>query len=379
MPSSFDVATSTGSYGVAIAPGMLQATLAEEGERVYMVDAFLADRVRAAGIDPIVIDADEGAKSLDRMTELVVAMRERRATRNTVLVAVGGGVVQDAAAFVASVYMRGLDWVYVPTTLLSMTDSCIGGKSSINVGKYKNIVGTIHPPVQVLVDPVVAETLSVEQRAAGLCEAVKICLCRGPHALDAYLALSPAPDMPADALAEVMALSLGAKKWFIEVDEFDKAERLLLNFGHTFGHALEAASGFGVSHGIAVGLGMIAALYLGDAMGRDYARAPHVAAFRAHVAALVGTVDGLADVLARVEVPALMDAFESDKKHARDRYTVIIVTEDGAVERCFAPRESASAALIAQAFGAMLAEWTGRAARTRTVSGAALATADSAR
>ena len=359
MPSSFDVATSTGSYGVAIAPGALGTTLGEGGERVYMVDAFLADRVRAAGVDPIVIKADEGAKSLDRMTELVVAMRERRATRNTVLVAVGGGVVQDAAAFVASIYMRGLDWVYVPTTLLSMTDSCIGGKSSINVGKYKNIVGTIHPPVRVVVDPTVAETLSVEQRAAGLCEAVKICLCRGPEAFHAYLALSPSPAMPADALAKVMALSLGAKKWFIEIDEFDKAERLLLNFGHTFGHALEAASGFGVSHGIAVGLGMLAALHLGEAMGRDYACAPHVAAFRAHVTALVGSVDGLADVLAGVEVSALIDAFESDKKHARDRYAVIIVTQEGAVERRFVPRDADSAALIERAFGAMLRDWTG--------------------
>lgn len=360
MPASFDVATSTGPYGVAIAPGALGTTLRQDGERVYMVDAFLAERVRAAGIDPIVIEADESAKSLDRMTGLVVAMRERRATRDTVLVAVGGGVVQDAAAFVASVYMRGLDWVYVPTTLLSMVDSCIGGKSSINVGKYKNIVGTIHPPVQVVVDPLVAETLSVQQRAAGLCEAAKICLCKGPDAFDAYLALRPAPDMSADALAGVIALSLDAKRWFIEVDEFDRGERLLLNFGHTFGHAVESASGFAVSHGIAVGLGMLAALHLGEAMGRDYAAAYHVPAFRAHVAELVGWVEGLADVLAPIGVPALMDAFESDKKHARDRYAVIVVADDGAVERRFLPRDARSAALIAQAFGAMLADWTDR-------------------
>ena len=106
MSVSFDVATSTGSYSVSVVPGALAATLAEPGERVYIVDAFLAPQVRAAGVDPIVIRADESAKSLDRMTGLIEQMRDRRATRNSVLVAVGGGVVQDAAAFVASVYMR---------------------------------------------------------------------------------------------------------------------------------------------------------------------------------------------------------------------------------------------------------------------------------
>lgn len=358
MSVSFDVATSTGSYDVDIAFGALAGVLAEPGERVYIADAYLEGRLREAGIDPIVIVADESAKSLDRMTDLIVAMRERRATRNTVLVAVGGGVVQDAAAFVASIYMRGLDWIYIPTTLLSMADSCIGGKSSINVGKYKNIVGTIHPPRRVVVDPATASTLTHEQRAAGLCEAVKICLCRGPGALDAYLALAPSAGMPDEALAEVIALSLQHKKWFIEIDEFDKAERLLLNFGHTFGHALEVASGFRVSHGIAVGLGMLAAFHLGAAMGRAYDLVPGAGRFRDHVLTLVGSVDGLADDLAGVEVTALMDAFESDKKHTRDTYAVIIVTAEGAVERCLLPRDPVSAELVANAFGAMLADWT---------------------
>jgi len=357
MSVSFEVKTSDGTYAVDIAFGGLAAALAEPGERVYIADAYLEPVLRQAGIDPIVIVADEGAKSLDRMTQLIVEMRDRRATRNTVLVAVGGGVVQDAAAFAASVYMRGLDWIYVPTTLLSMADSCIGGKSSINVGKYKNIVGTIHPPCRVIVDPATAATLTIEQRAAGLCEAVKICLCRGPDALDEYLALAPAADMPDAALAAVIALSLQHKKWFIEIDEFDKAERLLLNFGHTFGHAVEAASGFRVSHGIAVGLGMLAAFHLGSALGRDYDATPTTGRFRDHVTTLVGSVDGLADALAGVEVAALMDAFESDKKHSRDSYAVIIVSSDGIVERRMLPRDAASAALIGEAFEAMLREW----------------------
>lgn len=357
MSVSFEVATATGSYEVVVASGALAATLAESGDRIYIVDAFLEPVLRAAGIEPIVIVADEPAKSLDRMDQLIVEMRDRRATRNSVLVAVGGGVVQDAAAFVASIYMRGLGWIYVPTTLLSMVDSCIGGKSSINVGKYKNIVGTIHPPQRVIVDPLVASTLSHEQKAAGLCEAAKICLCRGPDALNAYLELVPTTDMSTDGLAAVTALTLQHKKWFIEIDEFDKAERLLLNFGHTFGHAIEAATDFRVSHGIAVGLGMLTALQLGAVLGRNYDETRVVTRFRDHIIGLVGSIDGLAEYLAGVEVERLMDAFESDKKHRRTEYAVIIVTADGSVERRFLPRDAASADLIAGVFATMLTDW----------------------
>lgn len=353
-PASFVVSASTGTYAVEIAPGALDALLAEAGgDQVFVVDAFLADRVRAAGIDPIAIAADEGAKSLDRMSDLIVALRDRRATRGTTLVAVGGGVVQDAAAFAASVFMRGIDWVYVPTTLLSMTDSCIGGKSSINVGKYKNIVGTFHPPRTVLVDPALAATLSAEQVAAGLCEAVKISLCRGPETIDAYLALDLGVDAAPADLAHVIALSLQAKKWFIEVDEFDRAERLILNFGHTFGHALEAASCFAVSHGIAVGLGMLAAMEMAFA-GSGTAPSARLAAFRAHVAGLVSTADGLAGTLAGVDPAAVMAAFEADKKHGRDCYAVILPDEDGRIERCLLPRNAETRARVEQAVTAML-------------------------
>jgi 3-dehydroquinate synthase len=357
---SFTVAASTGDYRVAIEQGLSRRLLGEDlqvgaGDRVFLVDDCLRTPFLEAGLDPILVVADEPAKSLDRMTEIVVQLRERRATRRTTLVAVGGGVVQDIAAFAASVYMRGIDWVYVPTTLLSMTDSCIGGKSSINVGPYKNIVGTFHPPVEVLIDPGYAATLNDEQRAAGLCEAAKICLCRSGEAFDAYLADCPAVSSAPDVLVAVVDRSLRAKKWFIEVDEFDRNERLLLNFGHTFGHAIEAATGFAVSHGIAVGLGMEAAFHLGAAMGRDYAGTPRLQSFRAHLDELLASVDGLGAALHTGSVPALMDAFESDKKHGRDRYAVILPRQDGAIERLMLARDADTRALVEGAFAQLLA------------------------
>lgn len=358
MSISFEVATSTSGYEVAVETGRLLAALAEPGERVYFVDQFLEAVLRGAGIDPIVIVADESAKSLDRMSQLIFDMRGRGVSRDTVLVAVGGGVVQDAAAFVASIYMRGLAWIYIPTTLLSMVDSCIGGKSSINVGQYKNIVGTIHPPQRVIIDPLAALTLTHDQKVAGLCEAVKICACRGPEALNAYLALDPSTIMPVDRLTTVIVLSLQHKKWFIEIDEFDKAERLLLNFGHTFGHAIEVATDFRVSHGIAVGLGMLSALYLGVALNIEYGEMSVAEKLRNHVTSLLASIDGSDVLLAGVEVDRLMDAFESDKKHRKTQYAVIIVTAQGSVERRLLPRDSVSAGVIRGAFSAMISDWS---------------------
>lgn len=307
-----------------------------------------------AGHDAITVVAEEPNKSLDRMTDIIVALRERRVTRETTLVALGGGVIQDIAAFVASIYMRGIAWVYVPTTLLSMTDSCIGGKSSINVGKYKNIVGTFYPPRSIVIDPQVTVTLSVEQRVAGLVEAAKICFCRSEAAFAAYLALAPSPDSDAETLTEVIQQSLRAKKYFIEIDEFDRGERLLLNFGHSFGHAIEAASHFRVSHGIAVGLGMLTALRLGEALGGDGSVRPRVAALAAHIEGLLDAVPGLDAAIAGTSGAALMDAFGSDKKHGRDRFSVVLVDDSGLAVRRTLPRDATSSALIEAAFVATL-------------------------
>lgn len=362
MRTSFEIASSTGSYDVRIAPGAMDEVLAQSSEAIFVADAFFGERLKSAGLDPILISADERAKSLDRMSDLILAMRKRGATRATKLVAIGGGVVQDAASFAASVYMRGIDWVYAPTTLLSMTDSCIGGKSSINVGGYKNIVGTIHPPSEVIIDPSLAQTLSSEQVAAGLCEAAKIALCRGPETLDRYFELAPGKRSDPAALTDVIALSLQAKKWFIEIDEFDRAERLLLNFGHTFGHALESASEFTISHGIAVGMGMLTAFHFGEAQGRNYARAPNVAAFRNHVAELVGSAGEYGPSPVPMPLPALLDAFRADKKHQAAQFAFILPTEDGRIERVMLPRNEQVTAAVERAFSTMLEQWHARAA-----------------
>jgi 3-dehydroquinate synthase len=279
----------------------------------------------------IFVEALETEKSLDRMPAIIERLRALGATRKTRLQAVGGGVVQDIAAFVASVYMRGLPWNYTPTTVLAMVDSCIGGKSSINVGPYKNLVGTFHPPQHIYVDPALAETLPRDQFASGLIEAAKICFCRGAESFARYLACEPGTSMATSALEEVILTSLLAKKHFIEVDEFDKKERLLLNFGHTFGHAIEGASHYGIPHGIAVGIGILCSLEFQRERGVSYAGVRSVAELEKHLIGMIRMLPGLREQLADVLLDDMLQRFGSDKKHTRERYTLILVGADGAV------------------------------------------------
>ncbi len=331
MSASFDVAAASGGYSIVIRSGLFPEVLREHPDAAVIADAYFAAALQRDGIKPICVNAAESSKSLDAVAPVIEEMRRRGVNRQTQLVAVGGGVVQDLATFVSSIYMRGLKWSYVPTTLLSMVDSCIGGKSSINVGPYKNLVGTFHPPQTVLVDPGLVATLSDEQRISGLAEAAKICFCRGQQGFTRYLSCNPRAAMTIDTAEQVIVESLQAKRWFIEIDEFDKAERLLLNFGHTFGHAIEGASHFRISHGIAVGLGVLCALEFGHLSGVSYSAAPRVGSLKDHLNSLLRQIPNLSEELDGLSVGDVVERLESDKKHGSEHYTLILVSSQGEV------------------------------------------------
>ena len=208
----------------------------------------------------ISIKISENNKNLRTVDLLIEAMTLAECNKQTHLVAVGGGATQDLATLVASLYMRGISWSYIPTTLMSMLDSCIGGKSSINVKNYKNILGNFYPPEFIYIESKFANTLPKIAIASGLAEAGKICYAKSNETFNQFqnaLKSVSTDMMKYEKLAEI---SLTAKKWFIEIDEFDRKERKMLNFGHTFGHALEAASNFKIPHGIAILIGMKVAI-----------------------------------------------------------------------------------------------------------------------
>jgi 3-dehydroquinate synthase len=331
MATTFEIGSSTGNYTVGIESDSFEASVRQSEGATIIADEFFRADMERLGVKALLVQATESNKSLDASPGLIEKMRKAGANRQTELVAVGGGIVQDLSAFIASVYMRGLKWSYVPTTVLAMVDSCIGGKSSINVGPYKNLVGTFHPPTRVLIDPALAETLPADQRASGLIEAAKICFCRGEEAFERHLSYGPSVSMSTKALEQVIVNSLRSKKWFIEVDEFDKKERLLLNFGHTFGHAMEGATHFGVSHGIAVGLGILCAIEFECQRGVHYDGVPRVKRLETHLDEMISEAPSLATTIGSMNVSDVMERLRSDKKHGRDHFTLILIADNGDV------------------------------------------------
>ncbi len=221
--------------------------------------------------DPLVIAIDDGEqfKRLTTVESIAERLVRGAADRGTMLVALGGGVVGDITGFVAATFLRGVPYVQIPTTLLAMVDSSVGGKTGVNLRAGKNLVGSFYHPRQVLVDTNVLRTLPDRELRAGLFEVIKCGIIRSPalfefleHQLTAILGRKPA------ALARVIADSLAIKARVVERDEKEGGLRRILNFGHTAGHALEAEGGYRhFLHGEAVAWGMRVATRMAEHRG----------------------------------------------------------------------------------------------------------------
>jgi len=176
--------------------------------------------------------------------------------RNHVLVAIGGGIIQDLTTFCASILFRGVPWIYIPTTLLAQSDSCIGGKSSLNIGSWKNQIGNFYPPNQIYLDTDFLKTLTKDDIRSGMGEIIKVHLVSGKKMAKSILKDLSNEYLDFDKISLLIQRALKLKTTIIETDEFDKGKRLIMNYGHTFGHALESASKFSIPHGIAVTIGI---------------------------------------------------------------------------------------------------------------------------
>ena len=273
-------------YRIDIAPGLLDdgALLASHlrGRHALIVSdsqvaPLYAQRVQAAlaaarpdaKIALHVFEAGEASKTLANFSGVIDALAALGATRDACIYALGGGVVGDLAGFAAACWMRGIDVVQLPTTLLAMVDSSVGGKTAVDIAQGKNLVGAFHPPRAVVADTAALRTLPPRELRAGFAEVIK------------YGAIVDAPfldwlDADADGLlagddavlAEAIARSCAHKAAIVERDPFERGERALLNFGHTFGHAIETEQGYGgLNHGEAVAVGMVLAARLSTLLG----------------------------------------------------------------------------------------------------------------
>lgn len=329
-------------YDFLIRPGLLEeaggiiASICPAHRYAVISDTQVAERygerllsaLSGAGCDAALFrfPAGEWNKTRDSWSELTDGLLRAGYGRDGAIVAMGGGVVGDLAGFVAATYMRGVPVVQVPTTLLAMLDSAVGGKTGVDTPAGKNLVGAFHQPSLVLADPSVLSTLSRPQFIAGLAEAFKHGAIKDADYFDWLVASSErALALEADVLATLVSRSVAIKAEVVGRDEREGGYRRILNFGHTVAHAQETISGYGWLHGEAVAAGMVGEAAIGEALGVTKG----------------GIAERLREVLQHVGLPVeleddldperFMKALALDKKREGDRSRFALIAEIGKI------------------------------------------------
>lgn len=269
------------------------------------------------------IDIPEGetSKSVFQWNRIVDKVLGIGSERNTPLLAIGGGVTGDLAGFVASSVLRGIPLIHMPTSLLAMVDSSIGGKTGVNHKTGKNLIGAFYQPDAVFSDIAFLETLEQKEWITGLAEILKYAAIRSPELFDELEELVHQPLAPKDKWAKIIEKSGRIKSSVVQEDALESGKRAYLNFGHTFGHALENVSGYGrLSHGEAVFVGMIAATYFSSHLGHpvdDTRFGPFVSLYDKQISSLPNDID------------KLIGAMKKDKKTKNNTIRLVLLNEWG--------------------------------------------------
>lgn len=317
------------SYEIVIQRGLLErlgsevrgrygdvrvAVVTDEEVAKHYAEAVLQS-LASAGLTSgvLTLAPGEGSKSLQTLEQIYSGLSGMEITRSDVLLALGGGVVGDVAGFAAGTFKRGIGLVQVPTTLLACVDSSVGGKTAVNLAEGKNLAGMFYQPGLVAIDPNMLATLSKRQSATGFAEVIKygaILDARLFHALEA-------PYEQVD-MEQVIHTCCALKAQVVEEDALDKGRRMILNFGHTLGHAIEAAYGFGLfTHGEAISIGMAAMAAYGEERGLT---SPGT---REAILRLLHWY-GLPSACGREKQPSIMEAIRQDKKAGRKLSIVLL-------------------------------------------------------
>ena len=339
-PTTVEVALSDRGYPVVVGHGWLEALARHVGlpprarQALVVTQQPVVDAGHVAPVDAALRDAGievtwsivpdgEAAKRVEVLDRLWQAAAEVPLSRDDLVVAVGGGVVGDLAGFAAATYNRGVAVLQVPTTLLGQVDAAVGGKTGVNLPQGKNLVGAFHQPVAVACDVAVLDTLPQRLLREGLGEVVKYGLIADPVLLELLEASADGDERRPDAatLAEIVRRSVAVKAAVVTADEREAGVRTHLNFGHTYGHAVEALTGYAeVLHGEAVAIGTVVALRLGRLLGRTPAQ-------------LVGRGERLLERLGlpvrgpTLEREAVWQVMTRDKKVADGRVRFVVLDE----------------------------------------------------
>ncbi|HZR90707.1 MAG TPA: 3-dehydroquinate synthase [Bradyrhizobium sp.] len=329
-----DVLGSLGSRIASLRPGARTAIVTDRSVARHWLEKTEAVLTQAGiASSRIIVEEGEGSKSYATLEKVSEALIAAKVERNDLVIALGGGVVGDLAGFAAAILRRGVDFVQVPTTLLAQVDSSVGGKTGINSPQGKNLIGAFHQPVLVIADTAVLDTLPPRQFRAGYAEVAKYGVL-GDAAFFSWLEVNHADIVKGGAAREhAIATSCRAKAAIVARDERETGDRALLNLGHTFGHALEAVTGFSdrLFHGEGVAIGMVLAAEFSASLGMipqsDAIRIErHLAeaGLPTHVEDIAGFAqEGLADA------DTLMALMAQDKKVRRGKLTFILLEAIG--------------------------------------------------
>jgi 3-dehydroquinate synthase len=329
-----NILQSLGARIAALRPGARTAIVTDRNVAKHWLEKTETS-LSEAGIatSRIIVEEGEGSKTYAGLEQVSEALISAKIERNDLVIALGGGVVGDLAGFAAAILRRGVDFVQVPTSLLAQVDSSVGGKTGINSPQGKNLLGAFHQPLLVVADTAVLDTLSPRQFRAGYAEVAKYGVL-GDEPFFAWLETNHADIFAGGTAREhAIAASCRAKAAIVARDERETGERALLNLGHTFGHALEAATGFSdrLFHGEGVAVGMVLAAEFSAQLGMiaesDAMRVKHHLAevgLPTHLQDIAGFAqEGLADA------DALMTLMAQDKKVKRGRLTFILLSAVG--------------------------------------------------
>jgi len=290
-----------------------------EGHDLVIADKAIAYKLPPKLPELIQLEAAEELKDLGTVSRIVEEIGAFGLNRQSRIAVIGGGVAQDIGGFVASILMRGINWSFFPTTLLAMGDSCVGGKTSINIRAGKNLIGSFYPPGEVHVFFEFLKSLPISLRVEGLIEVVKILAVAGerPNTIGTVEELLGGEN----TIQDLVYRSLLAKKSIVESDERDVGKRQLLNLGHTFAHALEEASDMGIRHGVAVGVGIVAASKFATLVGHKSDQ---------ELEALIrDLLSVLPNNLAKIEWRTFQLLILRDKKWTKDIATLILPLSSG--------------------------------------------------
>lgn len=330
------VALGDRSYDIIIQPGILDQADEILGKfcsnRSCLVvtdsnvEPLYFDRLKNVKCSKFVFPAGEKHKNIDTITAVCRQAVSSGLDRKSLIVALGGGVCGDMAGFAAAVYMRGIDFIQVPTTLLAMVDSSVGGKTGVDLPEGKNLVGAFWQPQLVLVDPATLKTLPKDEVRNGLAEVVKYGMIRDWdffRLLEENVAALDSLDM--EFYTRIIKRCCEIKAEVVSHDERESGLRAILNYGHTFGHAIEMLSDFGIAHGAAVSIGMAAAVELGILSGRiseDYAGRQN---------ALLKNIGLPTSIPSGFDPEKIYGAMLHDKKTVGTKIKLVLPTGEGAV------------------------------------------------